>query len=70
MALRGTDIQGEEKVINRSVVLEKASHALSYNNKMEISVDVCVSIQWMKEECERKDEEVDEDQKKAITMPE
>lgn len=72
MALRGTDIKGEEKVINRSVVLEKASHALSYNNQMEISVDVCisVSIQWMNEECERKDEEVDEDQKKAITMPE
>lgn len=70
MALRDTDIWGDEKII--SVVMEKASHAVSYNNKMEIPVDfsISVSIQWMNEECERKHEEVDEDQKKAITMSE
>lgn len=39
---------------------------------MEMSVDVSisVSIQWMNEECERKDEAVDEGQKKAIAMSE
>lgn len=72
MALRDTNIQGEEKIINRNVIVGKANHALSYNNKIEMSVDasINVSIQWMNEECERKDEEVDEDQKKAITMSE
>lgn len=72
MALRDTDIWRDEKVMNRNVVMEKASHAQSYNNKMEISVDfsISVSILWMNEECERKHDKVVEDEKKAITMSE